>query len=379
MILGAFTSLLGVGGVERMARHSAAVLVSISQDRGEPYRLLGLNDPPGRHRIEVGGLAFDIHGFGRRKTKFAWSVFAAAPRTSVAYLGHPQLAPLGLMFRVLRPAARYRVAVHVHGIEAWKRLSFMRRLGLRLADTVTASSEFTMGKAITIQKSDPHKTTVLAPALEPGFRNMIGDRKGPTVYVPSQKVLLTVARLDAVDEQKGMETVIKALPIILSVVPEACYVIIGDGNDRERLERLSAETGVKHRVVVAGRRTDEEMAGYYAGCDVFVMPSRKEGFGIVFVEAMALGKPVIGGDHAGAHDLIEQGVTGFLVKYNDINALADRLISLLGNQELRKRMGDAGRKCVENNYTFEHFRMRLTRALAGNGIRASNDRFCVSN
>lgn len=376
MILGVFTGLLAAGGIQRMARHSAAVLLSLSQVRGEQLQLLSLNDPTGQHWVEVDGAAFRIRGFGRSKSQLAWAVLAAAPSTSVACLGHPNLAPLGFLLKVLRPAGRCKVAVQVYGTDVWEPLSLIRRLGLRLADTVAAVSEDTMAKAVVAQKIDPRRATVLLPALEPAFQKMISGKHVPSVSVPPGKMLLTVTRLGpSEDDQKGVDTVIKALPKVLNSVPEACYVVVGDGPDRDRLERLAAETGVKHLVFFVGGTTDEEMMGYYAACDVFVMPSATEGFGIAFLEAMALGKPVIGGDHGGTRNLIEPGVTGFLVKHGDIDVLADTLILLLTNEELRKRMGEAGRQCAESNYTFEHFRKKLTGVLTGNETRGSANRF----
>ncbi|MBI4507924.1 MAG: glycosyltransferase family 4 protein, partial [Chloroflexi bacterium] len=139
---------------------------------------------------------------------------------------------------------------------------------------------------------------------------------------------------------------------------------VGDGDDRPELERLAEESGVAQRVVFAGTKVGEELATYYRACDVFVMPSIKEGFGIVFLEAMAFGKPVVGGNHGGTPEAVQDGVTGFLVQYGDESALADRLSLLLRDAELRARMGEAGRRHVAAQYTFGHFSERLTGVLA---------------
>jgi len=96
---------------------------------------------------------------------------------------------------------------------------------------------------------------------------------------------------------------------------------------------------------------------------VFVMPSRQEGFGIVFLEAMALGTPVIAGDYGGAPEIVQDGVTGFLVKPDDLEALTDRLIRLLQDEALRKRMGETARRQVEENFTFTRFQEKLTQIL----------------
>jgi glycosyltransferase involved in cell wall biosynthesis len=136
-------------------------------------------------------------------------------------------------------------------------------------------------------------------------------------------------------------------------------MIVGDGDDRKRLEDLVRENGLSDRVIFTGVVSDEELIGFYKACDVFLMPSRQEGFGIVFLEAMAFEKPVIGGNHGGTPEVIVDNETGFLVEHGDVNSLADRIIRLLLDGELCKRMGQAGRRRVEENYTFDPFRKRL--------------------
>jgi phosphatidylinositol alpha-1,6-mannosyltransferase len=142
-------------------------------------------------------------------------------------------------------------------------------------------------------------------------------------------------------------------------VPETVYMIVGDGDDRERLEELAKKNGMSGRVIFTGVVSDEELIGFYKRCDVFLMPSRQEGFGIVFLEAMAFEKPVIGGNHGGTPEVIVDNETGFLVEHGDVDALADRIIRLLLDEELCQRMGRAGRRRVEENYTFDPFRQRL--------------------
>lgn len=361
MILGLFTELMPPGGIQRIGRHTAAVLASLAQEKDQRCLLLSLNDPPGRHQLQVGDLTFTIQGFGRRKPRFVLSVLEMALRTRLVYIAHPNLAPLGLIVRLLRPSTRYWVAAY--GIDVWKPLPQFRRLGLRLAYGLTALSQFTGEKMAVAQKLNPGKVTVLPPALDPGFLTNDGPVTCPKPSLPSGKLLLTVTRLAASEHYKGMETVIQALPTLLGVVPDTYYVIVGDGDDRLRLENLAKEMGVAGHVLFPGIKVGDELASYYDACDIFVMPSREEGFGVVFLEAMAFGKPVVAGNHGGTPEVVMDGVTGFLVEYGDLDALAGRLIRLLQDEELRRRMGEAGRQRVEGNYTFDHFRQKLVQLL----------------
>ena len=142
-------------------------------------------------------------------------------------------------------------------------------------------------------------------------------------------------------------------------------MIVGDGDYRPYLQELADEMGVSDQVLFVGEKSDDDLKAYYRNADVFAMPSRQEGFGIVFLEAMAFGKPVIGGNHGGTPEVVIDRETGFLVDYGDVDAVASCIIRLLSDQELCTRMGEAGQRRVEENYTFEHFRMRLTRLLTG--------------
>jgi len=116
-------------------------------------------------------------------------------------------------------------------------------------------------------------------------------------------------------------------------------------------------------VIFLGHQSEEDLKHYYLHTDVFVMPSRQEGFGIVFLEAMGFGKPVVAAAFGGATDIVIDGQTGCLVEYGDVDTLADRLISILRDADLRGRLGTAGRERVETTYTFTHFRQTLAEIL----------------
>jgi glycosyltransferase involved in cell wall biosynthesis len=138
---------------------------------------------------------------------------------------------------------------------------------------------------------------------------------------------------------------------------------VGDGEDRSRLEQLARESGVADRIRFLYGLTQEELFACYAHCDVFALPSRGEGFGLVFLEAMAHGKPVIGGAHGGTPDVIEDGVTGVLVPHGDAALLSSALESLLANPASASEMGARGRERVLTDFSFEQFQTRLTQVL----------------
>jgi glycosyltransferase involved in cell wall biosynthesis len=144
-----------------------------------------------------------------------------------------------------------------------------------------------------------------------------------------KKVLMTVSRLSSLERYKGHDRVIRTLPRVLKQRPDTIYLIVGDGDDRPRLESLAVECGVRKNVLFTGSVPPEELPDYFRLADVFVMPSVAEGFGIVFLEAMATGIRVIGGSQDGSRDALCDGALGTLVDPENGEELASAIITAL--------------------------------------------------
>jgi glycosyltransferase involved in cell wall biosynthesis len=361
MVLGLFTGLLYPGGIERVARHVGAVLASYAKERGETCQLLSLNDPMGVHDVELGGVHFSVEGFNREKAKFFSKVARFALSARIVYVGHANIAPFNFLFRLFH----CRTIVASHGVDVWGAVRWWRRLGLRLADRVTAPSTFTAEKLVSVQGIKPDSVALLPWALDPGFQFITTKEKLKKRNLPPGKILLTVSRLATRDQYKGVDTVIQALQNVRETFSDVYYIILGDGDDRPRLEQIAKDSGVDDCVFFKGTVSDRELHEYFQDCDVFVMPSEGEGFGLVFIEAMAFGKPVVGGRHAGPLDIIVDGETGLLVECGDVPGLTQCLLHLLKDQSLRNRMGEAGRRRVRELYTFNRFKQELVAMLNG--------------
>ncbi len=360
MIIGLFPELLAPGGVQRAGQHLAAVLAAHAEQRKTSYRFLSLNDPPGTHQARVGGYCFSFEGYQRVKLHFSLAALRLAfsrPRLVVA--GHPNLAPVTRAMQLLAPGLR--TAVFTHGIEVWTPLSALRRRALCRATVVTAPSRDTARKLALVQGVPDSKIRLLPWALDPDFTAAL---QAPEVNhlpagFPEGRVVLTVGRWAANERYKGLDTLIRAVPRLLPAIPDLRLVAVGEGDDRPRLEKLAQEEGVAERVHFLAGLTREELAACYARCDLFALPSAGEGFGLVFLEAMAAGKPVVGGAHGGTPEVIEEGVTGSLVPHGDVEPLASAVRTLLANEDLRRRMGERARARVQSSFLFEHFQSRL--------------------
>ncbi len=361
LIIGLFPDLLPPGGVQRAGRHAAAALANFAVARGMAYRFLSLNDPQGLHTIRVGPAEFQVSGHARSKSQFVFASLRAAGRSpSLVVALHPHLAPVVSLMKSRSP--RFHSIVFAHGIEVWQPLGWPRGPALRRATLVTAPSADTARHLTADQGIDPQKVRQLAWGLGPEFEARFAaptPATRPQGFPERGPVILTVGRWDPAERYKGADSLISALPTVLKSFPEAVLVLVGDGEDRKRLEQLALDLGVSQHARFLRGLTQEDLFACYANCDVFSLPSSGEGFGLVFLEAMAHAKPVIGGAHGGIPDIVEDGVTGLLVPHGDISRLSSALESILADPLRAKQMGAKGRARVQSVYTFEHFESRL--------------------
>lgn len=346
-----FLELEGVGGVQRVGRHAAAVLTAAEPD----CVVLSLRDERGVSELMVGDHRFKYRGFHGSKSQLLLASTALAPRTGLLYLGHPRLATLRWVFAPFGAC----VWVATYGIDVWRPLPMFARAGLQRAHGVTAVSRATSVGGATNQELDPARVHIVPPALEPGFGG-VGQASKSVSDLPAAPRLLTVARLD---HGKGIDHVIRAMPRVLSSKPDVSYVVVGEGPEGSRLEHLARQCGVADNVIFEGKVSEQDLGSYYEACEIFVMPSLDEGFGLAFAEAMAYGRPVVAARSGGAVEVVVEGETGLVVDYGNANQLAEAIISLLRSDELRLRLGQAGQQRATTMYTFDRFAETLLETL----------------
>lgn len=365
VIVGLFPELDAPGGIQLAGRHIAAVMNAFARERSLRCEFLSLNDPPGLHTVSAAGEEISFRGFGRSKLKFASAAAGAAWRGARLVLAaHANLAPVVQGMKIIRP--RLRSILCMHGVEVWEPLGTLRRSALRRAQVILAPSLDTAERAARAQKLSTQKIRRLPWALDPQFAARVAASKlqkiVPSGY-PGGRVILSVGRWDSKERYKGMDHLIAALPRLLTDLPDVHLVAVGDGDDRGWLENLAEGNGVSRHVHFVGGLTQEELGAWYAACEVFALPSRGEGFGLVYLEAMAYGKPVVAGAHGGAPEIVDDGVTGYLVPHGDLPQLATALAALLGDTELRQKMGMRGQARVQREFLFAQFSKSLKKIL----------------
>ena len=179
--------------------------------------------------------------------------------------------------------------------------------------------------------SYPSALRVLANTVGDQFHPGNPHRARKKLGISGQPILLTVGRLHGGERYKGHDRILRALPDLTAEFSEIIYVVAGDGDDRARLERLACRVGVHRHVRFLGRVEDDDLADLYRAADLFVLPSTGEGFGIVFLEAMASGTRALGLASHGAMDPLGDGRLGVACEKA---ALTDRLTQILGEQTL---------------------------------------------
>lgn len=227
------------------------------------------------------------------------------------YCNHINLAPLAAAAAWLADA---RFVVHLHGIEIWKAPTTVRRRALEAAEMLLCVSRDTRAKVLTYCDVDPERAVVLNNTFDDEFRpgNKTAARKKHNLS--DETVLLTVGRLATSERYKGHDQILEALPDLLVDRPNLLYLIVGDGDDRVRLEAKAQQLGVEDRTRFLGHVGMNDLPDLYRAADLFVMPSSGEGFGVAFVEAMACGTPALGLAAGGAKDALADGELGMMVE-----------------------------------------------------------------
>lgn len=249
----------------------------------------------------------------RNRILFACKAIAMAIRAKpgLVFCNHLFMAPLAALVAFL---VRARLVIQLHGIEIWNKPTNLQLWGLRSADLLLCVSRDTRSRILAHCDIPPERALVLnntvGPEFSPGDPSKARERFG----FRDEFVLLTVGRLDARERYKGHDRVIEAIKHIrTSGTKPLIYLIAGDGDDKERLERMARDQSVSDHVRFLGRVAPSDLPDLYRAADLFVLPSTGEGFGIAYIEAMVCGTPAIGLAIGGAPDALGDGSLGACV------------------------------------------------------------------
>jgi len=337
-----------VGGAAHLGRLVARTLAAYAAENALPFEVfdLGKNDPglPGIPRTAFAG---------DRLALTRALVSRQLPRDRPRLVVFDHLGPARIQ-ALLPRALRSPHALFALGIEVWRPLSWQRRRALATAGRVFAIS------GATVEGARPFlplatNLAVVHPSIEDAKAEGIVDNA--LLNRCGVGFALVVGRIER--DRKGHDDLLAAMGVLSQAMPEGRLVVAGDGGDRDRLERIARDSDLDSTITFTGIVSEATLRELYARCSVFVMPSRGEGFGLVFVEAMRAGKPCVALEGTAPAEIVVHGETGLLVPDAQPATLAAALASLLANPAEAARLGAAGRNRYLEQFTAEAFATRL--------------------
>lgn len=357
-ILFATSDISSKGGIPRfnstlvkaLAKYKCEItIVCLNSDNVPPFII--------EEGVKLGNNVVNIHCCNKGKVRFLLRCLTLSIkfRPDIAICGHlNQGIPLSLIFKFCGINSRVLI---LHGIEVWGKINSLMRFIFPLFNNVLAVSSYTRNsylQQIPSLKSDVCK---IFPNTIDSY--LLGIYKNYN-KIPHEKVcLLSVSRLDVTERDKGIIDVIYALSKLN--IDNLIYKIVGDGNDRKYLESIVSDLNVGHAVEFAGRISDEGLLEAYQSADIFILPSSKEGFGIVYLEAMLFQLPVIAAKEKGALDVVEDGVNGLLCDFGDRKSIKGCIDKLINDSCLRSEMGKKGYEYVteDGKFSYESYLSRV--------------------
>jgi phosphatidylinositol alpha-1,6-mannosyltransferase len=347
VLLAAASLQPGKGGISRVARLIARVLAEKAASGRLHVHAVTLADaePPADLRLQVKAAGGSRHRF-----------LAAALRRGLACSHAVYDAPPLARTHALPPLRYRRSLAFVHGIEVWENAPRKYLAAARRMDELLVNSDFTRRKADALHGG-------FARARRCWLATEEDDPPPPAVPVSERgpKVLI-VGRLVG-DRPKGHRELIACWPRVVEAIPGATLEVVGDGPDRAALAARAAASPAAANIVFHGFVSEAGLGEHYARARVYAMPSRGEGFGLVYVEAMRHGLPVIGSVHDAAPEVIEDGVSGYAVNQDDPEALTAAVVGLLREPGRAAEMGEAGRRRWGEQFRFSSFRDRFNEYL----------------
>jgi phosphatidylinositol alpha-1,6-mannosyltransferase len=351
------TAFSHMGGIEKFNRAFIKALADLSTTLQLKTTLGGMYD----QQFDKDYTAQQTyHAFKGNKLQFVLWAVKQSLHQDLIILGHLNLAPIAVLLMLIAP--KKKLVIICHGIEVFEPVSGLKKKALQHADQLLAVSSFTRQQLISKQGLSAEKITVFPNSIDPLFQFPAAFAK--PVYLEQrygiaahEKVILTLTRLNSNEGYKGYDTLVSILPELLKKNISFKYILAGkaDATELQRMNALIKSLGLEQQVMMPGFIADEEITDHYLLADVFVMPSKGEGFGIVYTEAMACGLPVIAGNKDGSTEALQFGELGILIDPDSAEELKEALVHVLHEQHEPLQV----QQKMLKYFSFERFKERL--------------------
>jgi glycosyltransferase involved in cell wall biosynthesis len=329
------------GGIEKVCRVAGKALVELGLQYGGSVQIFAMY---GHKGIADGNAYFPqtaFKGFYGNKIWYVLKSILTGRKADVVLLSHVNLLTAGILIKLIRP--RIKLVLIAHGIEVWRPVAAWKRSMLAKVDLFLPVSHFTKDKMKQLYGIPEEKFSVFNNCLDPFLEQPLQTGKAAHLLKryglgSHNQVLLTVSRMVDTEQYKGYDRVLEALPALILQYPHLRYLMVGkyDNVEKSRLDGIIGKLGLQDKVIFTGFVPDGEMALHFTLADLFIMPSEKEGFGIVFIEAMFYGLPVIAGNKDGSVDALSNGELGILINPEDPDAIKQAITTILNNPKDHK-------------------------------------------
>lgn len=302
----------------------------------------------------------NFRGYGINRLRFTGQMIKAGAKNDLVVLSHINLLLIGSLIKKISP--RTRIILLAHGIEVWKPLTSRKKKWLRQCDTIIAVSLFTANKLASQQGLAKEKCIVLNNCLDP-FLPLPSKHKKSEAFLKrytfsaNDIIMITLTRLRSKERYKGYDKVIEAMALLKLKYPGIKYILAGsyDAEEKAWVSHLIQQSGLQDKVVLPGYIEEEELEDHFALSDIYIMPSRGEGFGIVFIEAMYYGLPVIAGNIDGSVDALLNGELGQLVHPDNVEEIKNAIANIIEN----KTSFTPSRKVLTEHFSYETYKEKL--------------------
>ena len=354
LVLTAFSS---TGGIEKFNRAFMSAMLQIQQSLHFTSFFAGMYDEQVDEQYVP---AKKFRAYAGNRLSFVMQSFFRSFVTDELIIGHINLAVIGVLYKFFMP--NKKLTVICHGIEVFEPVSGLKKKVLQKADRILAVSSFTRQKLIDLQHVQQEKIIVFPNTLDPHFQ--LTTHFSKPAYLQQrygineqEKVIFTLTRLNSEEGYKGYDKLISILPQLMQEGLQVKYILAGkaDATEAKRMQELIRTLNLEQHVIMPGFIADAEVNDHYLLSDVFVMPSKGEGFGIVFLEAMACGLPVIAGNKDGSTEALQFGELGTLIDPDD----QEQLKAAIKNVLQQKKESTQLQQLMLSYFSFEKYKERL--------------------
>ena len=300
-----------------------------------------------------------FRGFQIQRWQFILSAIKKGSKSRVVILSHINLLVVGWMIKKISPDTK--LVLFAHGIEVWNPLNWEKKRMLDYCDEIISVSQFTNRRVQELHNVASEKCRVLNNCLDP-FLTLPSPLKKEELlnkygFTKNNTILFALSRMSAKERYKGYDIVLEALVSIKIKHPEIRYLLGGsyDKEEKQLLDQLIIRLDLSENVVIAGYIPDDELSGHFNLADIYIMPSVKEGFGIVFIEAMYYGLPVIAGNKDGSVDALCNGKLGLLVDPLNVTEIEEAVEKIISN----KNAYLPDREILMENFSYENYKTKF--------------------